>query len=46
MNTNAMTHTDYIFTVTAEWMPLPFLLIVAAIAGIVLYRVLRKRNPN
>ncbi len=33
MNTNAITHTDFIFSITADWVLLPIIVIAAVVIG-------------
>jgi hypothetical protein len=45
MNTNAITHTDFIFSIAADWaLLLPTLTIGAAVVGFATYKILRKKT--
>jgi len=47
MNTNGIPHTDFIFSITADWaLLLPILVIGAAVIGFIIYKKVRKKNSN
>jgi phosphate/sulfate permease len=46
MNTNAISHQDLIFSVTADWVLLPILAIGFIVFMIFLYKLLKAKKPN